>query len=218
MPFAAEQINPNMGLCDAGNDLRTLSACAAALVDGTLQETFGPNATLPEYLYIQQDAMALTQLGRDPRDGSIVACGYLAGVIENHFCNSSIHLGEASLQEFYSTPVDPRLGVAFIAAHEAGHFIQTDTGKVNLTPIFMDVRIFTYEQWSDCFAGVTLAKWVAHGYFPASAIDQITDLVNSMGPGESSHGTPNQRITAARHGYDHADIAICGSPSVGYQP
>lgn len=211
--FVESGIVPDLTNCEDANDLPMRMSCSAGMVNNILAELDAP---LPNYALVHNLAVGITQLEIDSRDGSIVACGYASGIMENHYCDGTIHLGESNLEVLQTYTADPLLGIALVTAHEAGHFIQNKIGGVNLTPIFMDERVFPYEQWSDCFAGFALRTWIDEDIFPQNSEQDALNLMYNIGrEGEKSHGSGEQRQAAFAAGLSGRGSA-CGDPSVGY--
>lgn len=210
IPFMAGQVIPDITQCENSYDLPTRTSCAAALVNNELMALYGQT---PNYSFIQEGAIGITQLGFDL--SGPVACGYVSGILENMYCNRTINFGEQQLEMFQQETSDPQLAVALIGAHESGHFVQNVVGLVNLTPIFADPRVFPYEQWSDCFAGVVAERWQTQGIFAGDLREEGAMLFAGIArEGELSHGSPWMRRDAFYRGFD-GGLAACGSPSVG---
>lgn len=210
IPVMAGELVPDMTNCN-GHDVPTRASCAAALVNEQLIELFG---VTPRYAFIQIGAIGLTQLGID-RNLQPLACGYISGVLENLYCNGTVWFGEEQLSAFQWRTSDPQLTVALTAAHEAGHFLQNRLGFVNLTPIFMDARVFPYEQQSDCLAGVITERWVARGIFPATAqYEGAAYFASIADEKDPSHGGPKDRKDAFLTGYE-GGVGSCGVFSQG---
>lgn len=218
LPFTAEPVIPDTTWCGIGKETREFAACAAGRTNEFLHWAFNGGLQPPKYAYVSGINIAVTQLGLD-RDLSIVACAYGAGMMENHFCNNTVHLGEKGILTFPGENRNTEVGVALIAAHEAGHYVQTRAGGVNLTPIFQDARVFPFEQWSDCAAGVALWHWHNQGLYEDTTASDAAEQFAAIGvEGEPSHGGPAQRREAVLHGYDRAGtqgILACGPPETG---
>lgn len=211
IPVMAGELVPDMANCTNSHDLPTRASCAAALVNEQLTELFG---ITPKYTFIQSGAIGLTQLGID-RNLQPLACGYISGVLENLYCNGTVNLGEEQLSAFQWRTSDPQLTVALTTAHEAGHFLQNRLGFVNLTPIFMDARVFPYEQQSDCLAGAITERWVTQGIFPATAqYEGAAYFASIADEKDPSHGGPQDREAAFSKGYE-GGVQACGAFSIG---
>jgi hypothetical protein len=187
---------------DTNNDnVPVKVACAVAWVHEFAVSEFGPAASLPSYVYIPLGSIGLSELGIAP-DGSPSFCGYISAQVDLDYCNGTVHLGQGTLDNIPSGSTFSLAVIAAITAHETTHHWETVNGPVNLDPIFMDSRIFPYEQTSDCGAGAAIAFWISRGYLPPSA---STDAQAAFGDiaveGDDSHGSRDDRESAFELGF-----------------
>lgn len=100
--------------------------------------------------------------------------------------------------------------VVYALAHEYAHYIQKVFG--------LSQNITRQELQADCIAGATLSSFADALQLNQKDIDEIVTTASAIGGG--THGTPEQRANAVKHGLKHRDISACGfkaSPAASTQ-
>lgn len=198
-PGFPERINPSSEFCGQQGP-RNLGACAAGLSQ-QYRSAAGLNTT-PKYLYVRYawvSQLTWTKKGW-------VGCAFHENAVL--YCNSAVHFGENSLKDIATLPLNPEAYATFLAAHEAAHHTQTTTGDTNLFPIFLDSRVFPFEQQSDCVGGAAIGYFVKMGRFSeADALAIQAQLLKALKT--ESHGSGAQRAAAFLTGYQATSLASC---------
>lgn len=126
--------------------------------------------------------------------------------------NNIIVLGDGLVQILSETGIDPEIIWTGILAHEWAHQIQINNARpwYGSAPPFLDVPVIKLELEADFFAAYFLTHKRGATY-NWKRTEQFLDLFFQSedcavdNPGH--HGTPAQRMTASRLGYELADSA-----------
>lgn len=194
-------IAPDAASCTDSGVLESQVACASSNVNDfytTNGYGEGPQAVIvPEFG---------VGLWFNPHTG--MACGYISG-LGAHQCDG---------QTFYDRidgefPSDN--AATAVAIHESGHDRQELSGK--LDPVAATVpgmvginrgAVFPMEQSSDCIAGAYYYDGLATGTMSSQEAEEARALFGDLGvEGETSHGSPKQRLGAFDKGLTEGSAA-----------
>jgi predicted metalloprotease len=141
-----------------------------------------------------------------PNDDTIYISQQFANNIYNGSLDGSL---PGSSQGYGSAHGD--FAVAYIVAHEYAHEVQDELGLFDR----QDVPTMDFELQADCYAGTWARSVSDDGRLEDGDEQEALDAALAVGDFDESdpshHGTPDQRETAWRDGFDAGDPGACSS-------
>ncbi len=153
------------------------------------------------------------------------ACGGADTRVGPHYCplDRTIYLDETFFDE-----LTKRYGAkggdvaeAYVIAHEVGHHVQNELGKLN--PDGTNEDSVDTELQADCFAGLWAYSIKDLGVFEQGEIREAIDAAAAVGddriqskvtgrvnPESWTHGSSAQRVNAFNRGYESGLVKMCG--------
>lgn len=207
VPASPSVITPDTTACAHATtgDIRALAACGAGYTQEWLAYN-GVNGVVKRTVLLPNNTIGIHQSQ---------TTGFICGYVETTVFSFGLHHCDGTT--YVSATHDPKLVVrpseaiaAFI--HESGHGMQERAG---LDPVLATLthltgpELFPYEQSSDCWSGAAY-RWFVSRHVPYVDVLQATAFFRRNGIDGSDgtgHGSPTQRVSAFKLGYDQGSRA-----------
>ena len=201
--YAPEYITPDASSCTESGQLEEQVACSSANVNQWYEKNGYGDGDGPQAVIVPEYGAGFWV---NPSTG--MACGYISG-LGAHNCDG------ITFWDRIAGPLPSDNAITAVAVHESGHDMQELSGSLDpvgaTLPGMIGINpdaVFPMEQSSDCFSGAYYYDGLATGtMFPEEA-EEARALFGDLGvEGETSHGSPQQRLDAFDKGRTEGHLA-----------